>query len=320
MNTVELMTTRANPGIDLVLHIWEWQIPVYLFLGGLVAGMMIIASVHEWKFPDTWESRLSRIVPLLALVLISLGMFALYFDLEIKGLKLNVIRLYLTFRPASPISWGAWILVITYPSLALWFFGSVSTARVSNIAAMSRFFRFLVPLHKWAQRMKPRVLVTNIIVGTALGIYTGIFLSGMAARPVWHSGLLGPLFLVSGLSAGAALLTLFRLNHDLSQALIKWDIAALIIEFGFLTLFLLENMTGTAIHKAAALLFLTGPYSGAFFGLVVLAGILAPLGIEWADLKKKAHTPILVPVLVLIGSLALRFVIVSAGQALGYNL
>jgi len=30
--------------IDPSMHVWEWQIPVYLFSGGLVAGMMIISG------------------------------------------------------------------------------------------------------------------------------------------------------------------------------------------------------------------------------------------------------------------------------------
>lgn len=320
MDSIEIMTNRANPGIDPIFHIWEWQIPVYLFLGGLVAGIMIIASVQEWKFTEKWEPRLSRIVPILAMVLLSLGMLFLYLDLEIKGLKLNVIRLYMTFKPASPISWGAWILVITYPSLALWFLANISPEGMNRFAAKYRFLRFLVPVRDWAARIKGKILVVNIIVGTALGIYTGIFLSGMVARPVWHSGILGPLFLISGISSGAALLTFFKVNHDLSRTFIRWDIAALIAELGFLILFLLDNMTGTALHKAVAGLFLSGPYSGAFFGIVVLAGILAPLGMEWADLSKRIKAPIIVPMLVLIGGLGLRFVIVSAGQALGYNL
>jgi hypothetical protein len=52
----------------------------------------------------------------------------------------------------------------------------------------------------------------------------------------------------------------------------------------------------------------------------VLAGIVVPLGIEWSELSRKIHAPLLVPVLVLIGGLVLRFVMVSAGQALGYSL
>ena len=43
---------------------------------------------------------------------------------------------------------------------------------------------------------------------SALGIYTGILLNTMVARPLWNSAILGPLFLFSGLSAGAALIHL----------------------------------------------------------------------------------------------------------------
>ena len=41
---VELTTTRQNEMIDPAMHVWGWEIPVYLFLGGLVAGMMVIAG------------------------------------------------------------------------------------------------------------------------------------------------------------------------------------------------------------------------------------------------------------------------------------
>jgi protein NrfD len=44
------------------------------------------------------------------------------------------------------------------------------------------------------------------VLGVALGIYTGILLNTMVARPLWNSAILGPLFLVSGLSAGAAVM------------------------------------------------------------------------------------------------------------------
>ncbi len=43
-----------------------------------------------------------------------------------------------------------------------------------------------------------------LIYGLILGIYTGILLSAFNARPLWNTSILGPLFLASGLSAGAA--------------------------------------------------------------------------------------------------------------------
>ena len=41
---LEFLTTRHNPMVDPALHVWGWEIPVYLFLGGWVAGSMIIAG------------------------------------------------------------------------------------------------------------------------------------------------------------------------------------------------------------------------------------------------------------------------------------
>ena len=43
-SALEVTTTRANELVDPSLHVWGWEIPVYLFLGGLVEGMMIIAG------------------------------------------------------------------------------------------------------------------------------------------------------------------------------------------------------------------------------------------------------------------------------------
>ena len=48
------------------------------------------------------------------------------------------------------------------------------------------------------------IAVANIVLGVGLGIYTGILLSALGARPFWNSAILGPLFLVSGLSSAAA--------------------------------------------------------------------------------------------------------------------
>ena len=42
---IEIATTRRNPGIDPYLHVWGWEIPVYLFLGGLVAGLLILSGI-----------------------------------------------------------------------------------------------------------------------------------------------------------------------------------------------------------------------------------------------------------------------------------
>ena len=42
---LETTITRDNPLIDPSLHVWSWEIPAYLFAGGIVAGMMILGGL-----------------------------------------------------------------------------------------------------------------------------------------------------------------------------------------------------------------------------------------------------------------------------------
>ena len=42
---LEITSTRHNHLIDPVLHAWSWEIPLYLFVGGIVAGMMVIGGL-----------------------------------------------------------------------------------------------------------------------------------------------------------------------------------------------------------------------------------------------------------------------------------
>src|ERR1039458_4800243 len=116
MPLTELTVSRHNPLVDPTLHIWGWQIAVYLFLGGLVAGLMIIAGVRLIAVRPKQREALvcCTIGPIIGLVFLSLGMFTLFLDL---AHKLYVWRLYTTFQITSPMSWGSWILLLVYPAL-----------------------------------------------------------------------------------------------------------------------------------------------------------------------------------------------------------
>src|SRR5512145_3420010 len=203
---LELSPPRHTPLVDPQLSVWSWEIPVYLFLGGMVAGMMILAGAAMLRIARGDDPRrfFSVQAPLLAFVLINLGMGALFLDL---AHKLYVWRVYLAFEPTSPMSWGSWVLLVVYGVLLVsalirlheawpWLGARVPLLERASVAILAR--PALVSTLAWA----------NIVLGVALGIYTGILLDTMVARPLWNSAILGPLFLVSGLSAGAALLHL----------------------------------------------------------------------------------------------------------------
>ena len=95
---LDITTTRHNPLVDPVLSVWSWEIPVYLFFGGMIAGMMILAGINMLKLlkGERPESFYSVQTPILGFVLMNLGMGALFLDL---AHKLYVYRVYMAFEP-----------------------------------------------------------------------------------------------------------------------------------------------------------------------------------------------------------------------------
>ena len=45
----EFVTTAHSPVIDPHLHVWGWEIPVYLFLGGFGRGIMVLSGWALWR-------------------------------------------------------------------------------------------------------------------------------------------------------------------------------------------------------------------------------------------------------------------------------
>jgi len=304
----EFTTTRHNHLIDPALHIWGWEIPVYLFLGGMVAGMMVISG---W-FLFSGRHRNTRcscfLLPGLAIVLLTAGMLALFLDLEHKRF---VWRLYTTFQITSPMSWGSWILLLVYPALianVLLRLPPVLAGRFPRMDALSERLRERADLLRG-------VGAINLVLGGLLGIYTGILLSTLGARPLWNSALLGPLFLVSGLSSAAAFGHMVARDREERELLARADNGFLAAELAIFALFIIGLTTATRAHMQAAELLLDGPFTAVFWVFVVGAGVAIPLFIQSLAVRHRIqHTPV-APLLVIAGGLALRFVIVYAGQA-----
>jgi protein NrfD len=303
----ELFLTRHNDLGDPILRVWGWEIAVYLFLGGWVAGMMAITGYFLVRGRQKEDLCVCAVLPGLSFVLLSLGMLALFLDLEHK---VYVWRLYTTFQAGSPMSWGAWILIAVYPALLaalLIRLPAFVRTRVPPLAALSA--RMIE-----SRKAVRATGVTLIVLGAMLGIYTGVLLSALAARPLWNSAILGILFLVSGLSSAAAFTHLVARHVDERVLLARSDNVFLGIELFVLALFLVGLLNSTAAHIQAARLLLGGPFTAVFWVLVVGLGIVVPLLIQSLAVSHRiTHTPV-APLLVLIGGLALRFVIVYAGQ------
>lgn len=312
---VEIVHGRSNPMIDPDLHVWGWEVPVYLFLGGLVAGLMVIIPLLELRTGRVSRSRTVRLMPFVALALISLGMGALFLDLEYK---LHVFRFYLTFEPTSPMSWGAWILVGVYPVLALLGLGGLDDADRARFGLASS--PSMQAALRWCTANRGLVRALSILFGVGLGTYTGLLLGTLSARLLWSSALLGPLFMVSGFSTGAALLLLARPDHEEQHLVSQWDAIAIAVELTLLVVMLLAFASGGAPQRAAAEPLLGGAYTPQFWALVVFAGLLAPLALEIIELRRRVAPTFAAPVLVLVGGFALRAILVAAGQATSFSM
>jgi protein NrfD len=303
----EFTTTRHNALVDPMLHVWGWEIPVYLFLGGLVAGMMIIAGYFFITGRDENHRCICYQVPFIGLALLSLGMLALFLDLEHK---FYVWRLYTTFEIKSPMSWGAWILMLVYPALLVNFLLHVP-------AFLSERLPFLRDWSKRASshsRLKRTLGKINLVLGIMLGIYTGILLSSLGARPLWNSAILGILFLVSGLSTASALVHMIAKERAESELLARADNLFLTIELLVILLFFIGLLSSTEAQIQSAQLLLIGPFAAAFWVFVVIMGLILPLLIQNLSVAHRIKHTAVAPLMVIAGGLILRFVLVQAGQ------
>lgn len=305
----EIDLVRTNPLVDPHLHVWGWEVPVYLFLGGLAAGVMILTALLGRQAAVQRRSTALRWLPWAAPLALSVGMGALLLDLENPA---NVWRFYTRFRPTSPMSWGAWILLAVYPVSALLALIHLSDG---DLARLGRPGRLLAGVRTWAQQREASVRSLAVVLGLALGAYTGILLGAAGMRPAWSSAVLAPLFLVSGTSAGAAFLLLFPLSDGERHLLGRWDRLAIAAELALLALYLFALATGGAGQQAVADLVLGGRLTALFWSLVVVAGLLVPWTMGWIEARQHRPPAWFAAVLVLAGSLALRWVVVAAGQA-----
>ena len=293
--------------IDPTLHIWGWEIPVYLFLGGLVAGMMIISGYFLLRGRHREATCACLRLPMLSIVLLSVGMLALFLDLEHK---LYVWRMYATFKPASPMSWGSWILLLVYPALLANLMLRVPAPLAARFPVLETWSRALLR----SDRANRIIGGTNVAVGILLGIYTGVLLSALGARPLWNSAILGPLFLVSGLSTASAFVHMIAPDQHERELLARADNRFLAAELALLALFLIGLVSSTEVHIASARLLLSGSYAPAFWVFVVGLGIILPLVVQSLAVRHRVRHTIVAPLLVIGGGLLLRFVIVGAGQ------
>ncbi len=305
--TEELIVSgRMNHAVDPYLNIWHWEIPLYLFLGGLAAGILFFAALYTINGKEEECPTAVKKAPLLVPLLLIIGLAALFIDLRHK---LYFWQLYTTLKIQSPMSWGAWTLMVVTPLSIIW-----STLHIKDTFPNWDWkYQWLKDIEAFFNRYKILFAWIMIVFSVLLGIYTGILLSAFNARPLWNTSILGPLFLASGLSAGAAVIMLMSKSATEKLLFAKIDLILIGIELFLIIHMMMGFMASTQVQIDAAKLFLGGPFTTTWI-FVVFLGMILPAILEIMEMRK-IHVPTIIPaVLVLFGSLVLRFIFVHAGQ------
>jgi Polysulphide reductase, NrfD len=160
---------------------WTWEIPTYLFCGGMSGASAVLALMAGLRGNDVLARR--------AWLVANAGIMAspplLIFELGRPERFLNMMRV---FKPTSPMNMGSWILATSGASFAL--------AGAHSLLG-------------WFPRLGRLATVGSGFAGPALSTYTAVLVADTAV-PIWHEARLHlPFVFAAGActsAAGAALL------------------------------------------------------------------------------------------------------------------
>ena len=151
-------------------------------------------------------------------------------------------------------------------------------------------------------------------LAVGLGIYTGVLLSAFSARPFWNSGVLGPLFLVSGMSTAAVLPILAGAAAQERHFFERSDMALIAVELVLIAVFLIGLATGAAQQMDSLDLITGGAYTEPFWLWFVLPGLLVPIVFEAVGMRGYRHLALVAALFVVYGGFMLRYLMVEIGQ------
>lgn len=271
----------------------DWTTVLYFFFSGLAAGSFLMSF---WcGYQQEKLKPLAKVSAVVSPISLAIGMVMLLIHL---GRPFQFWRIFVTFKPASTISWGSWVLTLFFI--------------VSGLHALL-----------WWMNVKGGTKLLGVLglpLAIFTGMYTGLLLMQMSGNSLWNSALLPWLFLVGALLSAVAVSILvmalsgkeavepfYGLKHYICGLVI---LELIMVGSEFIALY-----TGGAESVQIADLFLVGGFSRLFIGLQIIVGSLVPLGlVVFMKARKSAALHVVVSVLLLVGILTVRYLVVMMGQ------
>lgn len=272
----------------------------YLFLAGASAGAFLTSAFVEVKYPESVKMRVAgRII---APIFLGIGLVMLMLDAE-AGLHNPLRFFWLIANPGSVMTLGVYFICVFMP--------------VALVSALLEVLKKPVP--KWLTWI-------GIVFAFAVAAYTGFLLGVVKAFPLWNNAVLPILFVVSALSAGLAATSLVGLIVDRERFEQMWlikksHVILSAVEMVVLATMLIIVSAGSFEGAASVYSLVAGQYAPAFWGGIVLLGLVAPFLIEGypvfiAKRVETSTTSMVVSVIgeagVLVGGFMLRLLVILA--------
>ena len=280
--------------------VWGPMIAWYLFLAGASAGAFLTSAFVEAKYPESVKMRVAgRII---APIFVGIGLLMLMLDAE-AGLHNPLRFFWLISNPGSVMTLGVYFICVFMP--------------VALVSALLEVLKKRVP--KWLTWI-------GIVFAFAVAAYTGFLLGVVKAYPLWNNAILPILFVVSALSAGLAATSLVGLIVDRERFEQMWlikksHVILSAVEMVVLATMLIIVSAGSFEGAASVYSLVAGQYAPAFWGGIVLLGLVAPFLIEGypvfiAKRVETSTTSMVVSVIgeagVLVGGFMLRLLVILA--------
>lgn len=280
--------------------VWNEAIACYLFLAGMGAGAFALAAITGFVRPEAKKVR--TVGYLVAPVAVAIGCVLLMVDA--KGGLMNPLRFfYIVSNLGSVMSWGVIILCA---------FIVVGAASL---------------LLMWKKGATPKALdIVGLVLSVATAAYTGLLLGCAPGYPFWNPVVLPLLFIVSAAASGFAVVLLaayatgskepreIGFLHQAGKVLPILEAVLIAVLFAVAGT---VGGSGAAAASASVSNMLSGPYAVAFWGGVVIVGLVLPFALELVRAKKDAAGSTAVMAIVgeaavLAGAFMLRYLVIMA--------
>ena len=284
---------------------WGWLVVIYVFLAGCGGGTFLFSFVLD--FLGLYEP-VARTGLLIGPILVAIGSLMLIFDLGSPG------RAYRLFTTGKTLM-SSWMV------RGSWFIAAFIVLGLACALPSFSLFEWL----PWNKTSVPGEIIgiTAALLSIVVPIYPGLLLGVIRSVPLWNTPALPPLFFLSGLDTGVAVLALVSVLFPAVVGIEGFHLLAvgdmvLIVLLLIALLAYIEIVRQSGVTAAESIHLLKRPL---FIGGVIISGMLVPLGLLIlgafiSDIGVVVAIEAATAVLILVGGVLLRYSVVRSGVRL----